>query len=445
MKSTPSPPTFPNGSDACERPRTFAFLPLRNGTGICLPPTEPDTVNMSRPTDHRNLDLARFNLDVAFGRAGGRVLWQPRILCWFTDKRFTGEPLPERYKGMTEPEIYRDLGCANRAYDYNDCYTRIEDPRIVRSEIVLEPGLIKRLVRTPVGEIFSVFRKSANSWFEVQEKHWIETPEDMRIGTWIQDHTTWAWDPVRYREVLSEWGDLGAPAMYMPRVNVEHLYLETMGVERAIFALLEWGAVVEDYFRALHDCHLRMIEKINPSPVELVCFGDNLHCATLSPRLYEEYVLPAYHERCDRLHAAGKFVYSHWDGDTRALLPYARDSGLDGIEAITPKPQGDVGLEEIKAALGDEIHLLDGIPAVFFDRTYSEAELAECTERLIQLFAPKLILGISDEISSTGDLERVRVVGKIVDDYNASISEVSPSASKPSIHASPQSGPRRQD
>ena len=39
--------------------------------------------------------------------------------------------------------------------------------------------------------------------------------------------------------------------------------------------------------------------------------------------------------------------------------------------------------------------------------------------RLIELFAPKLVLGISDEISSTGDLERVRIVGAIVDEYNA--------------------------
>ena len=41
--------------------------------------------------------------------------------------------------------------------------------------------------------------------------------------------------------------------------------------------------------------------------------------------------------------------------------------------------------------------------------------------KLIDLFAPNLILGISDEISSTGDIERIRLVGKIVDEYNAKI------------------------
>ena len=37
------------------------------------------------------------------------------------------------------------------------------------------------------------------------------------------------------------------------------------------------------------------------------------------------------------------------------------------------------------------------------------------------MFAPKLVLGISDEISSHGDLERIRLVGKIVDGYNAQL------------------------
>jgi hypothetical protein len=38
---------------------------------------------------------------------------------------------------------------------------------------------------------------------------------------------------------------------------------------------------------------------------------------------------------------------------------------------------------------------------------------------LVELFAPKLVLGISDEISSTGDLDRIKVVGEIVTAYNA--------------------------
>ena len=92
---------------------------------------------------------------------------------------------------------------------------------------------------------------------------------------------------------------------------------------------------------------------------------------------------------------------------------------MDCIEAITPRPQGDVELEEIKEALGDEMFLIDGIPAVLFDDYYPESALVEFTHKIIEMFAPRLILGISDEISSTGNIERLRAVARIVDEYNA--------------------------
>jgi hypothetical protein len=207
----------------------------------------------------------------------------------------------------------------------------------------------------------------------------------------------------------------------MPRMNVQCLYIEKMGVEKGIYALYDWTDAMEEFFRALEDCHDRLIDVINASPIDLINFGENIHADTLTPELFEKYHLPACQHRCDRLHSAGKFVSSHWDGNCAPLLPYAKETGLDGFEAITPAPQGDVTLRQIKEALGDNLFLMDGIPAIFFDKTFSVAQLEACARELIDLFAPKLLLGISDEISSSGDIERIRVVGRIVDEYNAGI------------------------
>jgi hypothetical protein len=180
---------------------------------------------------------------------------------------------------------------------------------------------------------------------------------------------------------------------------------------------------VHAYFRALEESHDRLIALINDSPIDIINFGENVHAGTLTPDLFQRYHLPACRRRCEKLHAANKFTSSHWDGDCRPLLPFARETGLDGIEAITPAPQGDVTIEETREALGDEMVLLDGIPAIYFDDTFEVDVLIECTHRLIELFAPRLVLGISDEISSTGDIERIRTVGRIVDEYNAQFAE----------------------
>jgi hypothetical protein len=277
------------------------------------------------------------------------------------------------------------------------------------------------VIQTPAGRQVQVQRSSRNNWHPITLKWEAETEEELRVATWRREHATWEWDQAQFDRLQAEIGRLGAPTMYMPRMNVQSLCIEKMGTERGILAIYDWPDTVEAYFRATEEEHDRLIDVINRSPLDIICFGENVHAGTLPPDLFLKYHLPACQRRCARLHAAGKFVVSHWDGDVKPLLKYARETGLDGIEAITPEPQGDVTIEAIHEALGDTMFLQDGIPAVFFDRTFPVTRLEDCAHDLIRRFAPRLILGISDEISSTGDLERTRIVKDIVDTYNASL------------------------
>jgi hypothetical protein len=370
--------------------------------------------------DENRLPLAELHRQVAFGQSNGRIIWQPRIGCWYNDKLFAGEELPAPYTGMTIPEIYRALGCSARLYGYyNRCFKRIEHPSVNVTQRKLNETDTEIITNTSVGSQVEVLRSTPNSPRQIRIKWQVETEDELKVATWREENTTWAWDQELFDAAQAEVGDLGAPTTFMPRMTIQDLYINKMGVENTIYALYDWPDTVEAYFGASEACHERLADVINASPVEIINFGENLHAGTLSPALFEKHHLPICQRLCERLHRADKFVTSHWDGDTGPLLPYARETGLDGIEAITPQPQGDVTLKEIKKALGDEIFLLDGIPAIFFDETFSVEVLCDYTNRLIELFAPKLILGISDEISSTGNIERIRVVGEIVDRYNA--------------------------
>jgi hypothetical protein len=362
--------------------------------------------------------LSTLHRDVAFGRSNGKIIWQPRIQCWYSDKTFFGEPLPERYRGMSIPEIYRSLGCSARLYQFNACFKRIEHPAVNIQTRPLSETLTEKIIETPVGIQRAVTEKTTSSWAILNRKYEVETEEELKVALWREENTRWEWDETLYRKLLGDLGDLGAPTMYMPRMNIQCLYIEKMGTQNGIYALYDWPDTVHAFFKALEASHDRLIKVINASPIDIINFGENIHAGTIPPDLFLEYHLPACQRRCEKLHAAGKFISAHWDGDCKMLLPYAKETGLDAIEAITPKPQGDVTLEEVKEALGDKLFLLDGLPAVYFDETYSVETLVECTNKIIDLFAPKLILGISDEISSTGDIERVRIVGDIVDKYN---------------------------
>jgi hypothetical protein len=90
----------------------------------------------------------------------------------------------------------------------------------------------------------------------------------------------------------------------------------------------------------------------------------------------------------------------------RGFLPFLAKLPMDGVEALTPLPQGDVTLEEIRDHIGGKI-LLDGIPALLFLKTYTRAQLEDCVRKLVDYFHPRLILGISDELPMAAGPEAI--------------------------------------
>jgi len=86
------------------------------------------------------------------------------------------------------------------------------------------------------------------------------------------------------------------------------------------------------------------------------------------------------------------------------------------LECVPPEPQGNVTLEELSQGLEGKM-LSDGIPATHFMPYTGEEELKDFVHRLLDLFAPNIIVGISDMMPPDGDIERVRIVGRIVEDY----------------------------
>ena len=300
---------------------------------------------------------------------------------------------------MNPYEVYRSLGCSARLYEFNSCFKRQEHPAVKITERQISETDLEKTIDTPVGKQTMITSQTHSSPHRIRKKREVVTLEELKVAIWREENTSWEWDQNQFDELQAQIGDLGAPTIFMPRMNVQCLYIEKMGVENGVFALYDWPDEIEAFFRALEENHDRLIDLINPSPINIINFGENIHSGTLSPDLFIKYHLPTCQRRCERLRSAGKFTCSHWDGDTGPLLKFAKETGLDGIEAITPQPQGDVSVEAIKAGLGDEMFLMDGIPAIYFDETFSEQELIDCAHKLIELFAPKLILGISDEIS----------------------------------------------
>lgn len=355
--------------------------------------------------------------------AGGKTIWQPRIAAWWSDRRFRGEEMPGKYADVeTVDELYDRLQCSNRLYDFTSCIVwqgSLQYPISGEWQDVDEVRK-KHILHTPWGDLTQIVRSNTSNEGQVPEKWQVETEEDLRIMIKLEEATEaeYGFNEAAYQSLLEKKKRFGLPAICCPRAGLQHMIVDICGVENTYYLLADCPELVEEYLRLYSKNQEKYFRAIAKSPFEWVNYGDNIHSKVLPPSMFEQYVLPEYEKRADWL-GDKIFKFAHWDGTVKELLPYAKSCFLDGIEAITPLPQGDVTLQEIKQALGDDIFLVDGIAAVLFSEVYPVEQLVQQTKDLLEMFEGQLVLGISDELASDGTLDRVELVRDMVEEFNA--------------------------
>lgn len=341
-----------------------------------------------------------------------RIAWEPRLEHWFRINKAAGT-LPARYATASLLDIYDDLGASVR-YGLADLL-RCEEGRRVRVETARRGDEIVTRWSTPKGELVQVQRLTYDGSATV--RYAVREPGDLDTLEYILRERRWSIDRESFERERRHLAGRCLPAAILPRVHLQRLFIDWMGFERTIQALYEAPQKMEGFLASVDRADDPLFDLLAAGPFEMINFGDNIHCDMLPPPLFERYVLPTYQRRTEQLRRAGKFTCCHWDGNVKALLPYARKCGFDALEAITFHPQGDVHIEETRQAFGDDIILIDGLPAVLFLPQTPQSDLVETTRRVIEAFEPRLILGISDELPPGGDLERVELVARIVRDY----------------------------
>lgn len=362
------------------------------------------------------MNFREMNLRVFECKPVPHVFFQPRFEPWY-DWHRTFNCLPERYAGMSLLDLYDDLQVSMRTVHY---YTGMPDPIVrtftpdVRVSQKRDGGQSTVIIETPYGDLVEEHKLTIDQQWRMVGFP-VKQPEDFKKLRWLLKHSIYSFDLGHFAQGDAYIGERGQPGFWVPKSPYQSLAQEWMRLEDLIFALVDCREEVEATMRAIDEAYDGLYEQLTGSGVlHILNFGENLHEALMSPKYFERYFIPFYEKRCAQLKRAGIYSHVHLDGYFHSLLKYLRHLPFDGLEALTPTPQGDVTLEEIKEHIGDKM-LLDGIPAVYFLPTYSREELMACVERVVDLFYPRLILGVSDEVpEGAGEeaIERVRMVSE---------------------------------
>ncbi len=213
---------------------------------------------------------------------------------------------------------------------------------------------------------------------------------------------------------LRDVGEDGLPILPLPRSPLPALFVDWVGVEGTVFLMADAREEVEETLAVIDRANDGFFSLLSRTSAHLCHFCDNLSAETIGG-YWDAYCADYYRRRVAQVHAAGKYCVTHLDGATRGLIRRLVDAGLDGIESLTPKPVGDITMEEMSQLMEpSDCVFWGGLPGAMFVPPWDWDSLREMVGRLHRLHhsGRRVVVGSADQVPPDAHLDDVRRIAE---------------------------------
>ena len=380
------------------------------------------------------------------GEPTDRIPWAPRLDLWYRANRRAGT-LPDGYRDASLFQIVEDAGMGFHAVvpDFRDLRGPEDDAdrplgiynlKAMPYRTVLED--VRRSVRvqgdrthvqyeTPVGTVSAVVlydegMRQAGVTITHLEQQLFKGVEDYAALGHIFENARVEPNFDGYLEFAERVGDRGVTVAYVNTAAspMHLLQRDLMPMDTFFYEMHDHPDELAHLAQQIGGYWHRMLRTAGECPAEALLLGANYDATVTYPPFFEAHILPWLRSFADTVHARGKFLLTHTDGENTGLLQHYVDSGIDVADSICPKPMTKLSFKEVRDAFAGRVTIMGGIPSVALlpssmsDRDF-DAFLDQFFEDIEQ--GDHLILGVSDTTPPQADFNRILKIGERVDAF----------------------------
>ncbi len=384
------------------------------------------------------------------GEVPDRIPWVPRLDLWYNAHR-RANTLPAPFERASLREITDGMGVGHHAVVPNFLDVRSADDTIdrclgiyrlrtmpfetrlhnVRREVETRGEKTRVTWHTPAGSVAGTFSYTQEMKASGTSISWIDEPvlkgpadvpallhifSNLEVVATFDDYRAW-----------QEWiGDAGVAVAFasLSGSPMHHIMRELMPMTDFFLAMHDWpdelgtlAAGMEPWFRA-------MFAALADCPAEIVFLGANYDETITYAPFFEAHVLPWLAELADMVHARGKFLLTHTDGENEGLLDLYRRSRFDVADSVCPAPMTKLTLRQTAAALPG-VTIWGGIPSVALcTASMSDRDFEALVDDAVAFARGRshIILGIADTTPPAADLGRLRHITRKVEGWTTDLS-----------------------
>jgi hypothetical protein len=289
-------------------------------------------------------------------------------LAWTTIvDNATLNALPTEMKGISGIDFYRYIGCDIFLLNCWGVNMDFSSPQLVWSEEITtgyrhdEDKAIHEL-KSPEGTLTTIYRnghplkypvtslKEVNIYRQIWESAQFIPHDDIQV----------------YDNVNAIIGEDGIVTRFWGPSTIPRLLEYDMGVINFYYQLKDYPQEMEALINTIHERELKAFEILAKGPCDVIILCENTSSFYISPEVYRKYNGPHVRDFVDIVHSEGKIAIIHMCGHVKNLLDKIKDTGLDGIHALTPSPTGDTAFELALDVLGEDIIIIGVLDPTIF-------------------------------------------------------------------------------
>jgi hypothetical protein len=254
-----------------------------------------------------------------------------------------------------------------------------------------------------------------HEWYlgEWRQEYLIKSAEDYRIMRRAWEDTTARLSDEAYLQSERAVGEGGITLAQLDRTPFQKIQIDYAGLERFSMDIADRGPELLDLIELMNEVKFAEFRLSTRSQASQIKLWENLTIETMGPRLYRQYLVPVYQRIFEILEGSGKKLQVHYDGKLRIIAEDIQRLPFDGLDSVTPPPEGDISTAEARQFFPDKFLWLH--PTLNW-YSLPPTNMVQNIQEMVRAAGPRrFCLMISEEVPPNWQ-ERVPLILKTLDD-----------------------------